>query len=323
MVSVIIPVYNIKDYIGKCIASVIGQTYKELEIILIDDGSMDGSGDICDRYAVQDERIKVIHTCNEGVSSARNKGLEIMRGDYVLFADGDDWLASNMIERLLSFMLEVNAQIVSCDAYQTDGNNFEVRNLYKYAGNKQILLESEKYDIIRYTATLWNKLIDTKIIKEKRFRKQIAYGEDLFFLVDILENANKVGIVYEPLYYYRNSRPGNVVSSTINTRYYDLINSNYLIYKILKEKNYKIAATIRLSYALNRTIEYIPIKKIPSSKKYLKLIKTILNDNLEIYDELKIENGIGKRRILTLKIAKYNATMAVICCHIMKKVSGK
>ena len=161
MVSVIIPVYNIKDYIGKCIESVIGQTYKELEIILIDDGSMDGSGDICDRYAVQDERIKVIHTCNEGVSSARNKGLEIMRGDYVLFADGDDWLASNMIERLLSFMLEVNAQIVSCDAYQTDGNNFEVRNLYKYAGNKQILLESEKYDIIRYTATLWNKLIDT------------------------------------------------------------------------------------------------------------------------------------------------------------------
>ena len=92
-----------------------------------------------------------------------------------------------------------------------------------------------------------------------------------------------------------------MASSTINERYYDFINSSYLIYKILKEKNYKVAATIRLSYALNRTIEYIPIKKIFVSKKYLKLIKTILNDNPDVYDELKIENGIGKRRSIKLK----------------------
>lgn len=322
MVSVIVPVYNIEDYLKECLDSLRNQSYRDIEIILIDDGSSDRSGKICDAYAAMDMRIKVIHKENEGVSSARNAGLEIMQGDYVLFADGDDWLDTNMIQELFESMQKSEAQMAICDTYQTDGTNFEVRNLFKYAKNKKIFYEKEIYDIIKYTATLWNKLIERKCIEDIRFDTKISYGEDLLFLVQILKNVNKIVIVNKPLYYYRNSRVGNVASSSINNSYMEFIDTTYIIYKMLMEKNYQIAATIRLSYALNRTIEFIPVSEIYQSKKYLRKIKNILRNNPEIYKELKFENGIGKRKIITLKIAKYNTILAVIVCRFMKRIYG-
>ena len=323
MVSVIIPVYNIQKYIGKCIESVMNQTYKDLEVILVDDGSTDLSGKICDEYAKKDNRLTVIHTSNQGVSAARNTAIDVMKGQYVIFVDGDDWLAPDMIECLWKGMQETVAQISVCDTYQTDGEYYEIRQFYKYAGDKQEFLENEKYDLVRFTATLWNKLISRDVIKNCRFNTKVRYAEDLEFLVSILENVKKIKIINKPLYYYRYNRQGNVVSSTINPRYMDLLNVNCRVYQKLMREDCKITAAVRLSFALNRTMEFIPINKIFQSRDYLNLIRNIIRNNPEFYDELKTENGIGKRRIITLKIAKRSTVLAVICCRLMKKISGK
>ena len=101
MVSVIVPVYNIEPYLRKCLDSVLGQTYRNLEILVIDDGSTDASGTICDEYKSSDSRIRVLHQINKGLSEARNSGIDIATGDYILFVDGDDWIESNTVECLL------------------------------------------------------------------------------------------------------------------------------------------------------------------------------------------------------------------------------
>ena len=114
LVSVIIPAYNIEDYIGRCLDSIISQTYKNLEIIVVDDGSRDYTGEILDNYAKKDRRIKVIHKENGGVSSARNKGIEAAEGDYIGFIDGDDLIEPGMYKTLVDLLEEENADIAHC-----------------------------------------------------------------------------------------------------------------------------------------------------------------------------------------------------------------
>ena len=122
-VSVIVPIYNVEKYIGKCILSIIEQTYKNIEIILVDDGSLDDSGNIADEYATRDNRIKVIHKANAGVSAARNSGLDAATGDFVCFSDGDDYVMPNYVEHLLKLCLTYHADVAyTVDMYTTFHN---------------------------------------------------------------------------------------------------------------------------------------------------------------------------------------------------------
>lgn len=131
LLSIIIPVYNVEAYLRECVDSVINQTYKNLEIILVDDGSTDSSGDICDEYIEKDERITVIHQKNSGLSQARNKGLAESGGDYIYFLDSDDYIGANALEKLLSIAEKDNSDIVFFDAVSfADTNDFEVKQNY-------------------------------------------------------------------------------------------------------------------------------------------------------------------------------------------------
>lgn len=114
MVSVIVPVYNVEPYLRKCLYSVLGQTYRDLEIIVVDDGSTDASRAICDEYKSSDSRIQVIHQINKGLSEARNNGIDIATGEYILFVDGDDWIELNTVECLLQACVENNADVSCC-----------------------------------------------------------------------------------------------------------------------------------------------------------------------------------------------------------------
>lgn len=117
LISIIVPVYNVKDYVEKCLDSICGQTYKNLEIVVVDDGSTDGSGEICDTYAQKDPRVKVIHRENRGVSAVRNEGLDIALGEYIGFVDGDDWIDSDMYEFLYELLIVNEADISVCSHY--------------------------------------------------------------------------------------------------------------------------------------------------------------------------------------------------------------
>ena len=123
LISVVVPVYNVEKYIDKCINSIINQTYKNLEIILVDDGSPDNCGKICDEYAKKDNRIKVTHKENGGVSSARNIGIKNATGDWLTFVDADDWIENNFVEQLLKIGNQENAEIVLCGYNRVNRNN--------------------------------------------------------------------------------------------------------------------------------------------------------------------------------------------------------
>lgn len=124
-ISIIVPIYKVEIYLRKCVDSIVNQTYKNIEILLIDDGSPDNCGIICDEYAKKDERIKVIHKKNGGLSDARNYGIEASSGDYIMFVDSDDYISKDMCEILLKKALENNADIVSCNFKEIYIDNFE------------------------------------------------------------------------------------------------------------------------------------------------------------------------------------------------------
>ena len=144
LISVIIPVYNVELYLRRCVDSVINQTYKLLEIILVDDGSTDSSGKICEEYSKTDNRIKVIHKTNGGLSDARNAGIEICKGDYITFVDSDDWIDPDLVKHLYDIIVKFNADI-SIGMYKKVYDNFindkcikEFYNVYEYAGTKAL-----------------------------------------------------------------------------------------------------------------------------------------------------------------------------------------
>ena len=212
-ISIIIPVYNVEKYLPQCLESVCRQTYSFLEIILVDDGSTDDSGIICDIWAAKDSRIKVIHQNNSGVSSARNAGLQFASGEYIGFVDSDDWIESNMYEKLATAIR--NADTVSCG--YVDYPYGEGVPVPKGTKNQPICDSADAiiafFERNGYFTTLWNKLFRREVVMHEgkliQFDTSLSFGEDEVWLLMILRNCNRVGFVPEALYHWR-PRSGSV-----------------------------------------------------------------------------------------------------------------
>jgi glycosyltransferase involved in cell wall biosynthesis len=210
-ISIVIPVYNVEKYIKRCLDSVINQTYKELEIILVNDGSIDNSGNICDEYAKKDERIKVIHKKNGGLSDARNIGIENAVGNYIGFVDSDDWILPNMYESLLNLCEEHDAQISICNVF-TDENHINANNNFRIYDKQTIMELLLKDEVPSYAC---NKLFKREIIGNLRFTKD-KYYEDLFDTYKFFNNANKVVKTEEMYYFYYINRADSICNNPIN-----------------------------------------------------------------------------------------------------------
>lgn len=218
LVSVIVPVYKVEKYLEKCVASIISQTYKNLEIILVDDGSPDNCPNMCDEFAKKDKRIKVIHKENGGLSDARNAGLDIMTGDFVCFVDSDDWVESTYVETMLVEQQKINADVVACGINLVDEESGEVGIYYKL--DKTTTFESseiiEKYyngnGIISGVA--WNKLYKKQIFENLRYPKGIVF-EDVAIILNVLFQCNKIVILEDTLYNYLD-RSGSIMKSAWN-----------------------------------------------------------------------------------------------------------
>lgn len=214
-VSVIVPVYNVEGYLPKCLQSIVEQSYDNLEIIIIDDGSTDCSGEICDQYAALDERIQVIHQENKGLSAARNAGLDICKGEYILFVDSDDYLDFSMIEKLMDLVCKYQVMIATCNFQkvwsgeqleQLEQDDFEgVYEVRKSVG--EILGEH----IVFYTV-VWNKLFHRSCFEQVRFPVGKIF-EDEFITYKLIHNTDKVAITKEKLYFYR-QRTGSIVNTS-------------------------------------------------------------------------------------------------------------
>ena len=218
VVSIIVPVYKAEKYLFRCVDSILSQTFKDWECVLVDDGSPDKSGAICDKYAQRDSRIKVIHKENSGVSSARQAGLEAVKGEFVIHADSDDWLAPNMLEELVTHQNKTGADLIVFDFYRvTNGNQMRICQKPQALDNKQVLK-----DIIsgHLYACCWNKLVRRSLIVKygASFPKGINLGEDKCFLASLLRKPVTVSYLPESLYYYDASISNNSLVRNISLK---------------------------------------------------------------------------------------------------------
>jgi glycosyltransferase involved in cell wall biosynthesis len=234
-ISVIVPVYKVENYLHRCVDSIINQTYKNLEIILVNDGSPDSSGKICDEYAAKDDRIIVIHKKNEGSSCARNAGLEIATGDYISYVDSDDYINESMLKLMLCKMLELNLDIVEIAAKTSNStlvsdNSFMVQD--QVSCRKRIIQNS--------VFSVWRRLYKASLISDLRFIPKIIH-QDVFYTIDVLNRINQLGFLNSAFYHY-------------NTDNESIIRSKYSLEKITTG----IRAT---EYIINNTIGESELKQ--------------------------------------------------------------
>ena len=204
MLSIIVPVYNAMKYLDECVQSLLAQTYRDYEIILVDDGSKDESVEMCNRYAGEYKNIRVIHKENGGVHTARNVGLENSRGELVAFIDSDDIVDPQAFEIMINAMEKTNADVVAC-GYRTEygkihiGRYSEVPEARVFAGG----IEAAKGISNGLTGFIWNKIVKKSAIGSLRFRDDIPICDDLFFNYQFMLNVEKAAVVDLPLYHYR------------------------------------------------------------------------------------------------------------------------
>ena len=217
MISVVIPVYNVEPYLERCLDSVVGQTFRDIEVIVVDDGSTDSCGEICDIYAHKDKRIHVIHKENGGESSARNEALKYVNGDWISFVDSDDWLELDAYERLLKIDNVDKYDMVSFALYREFNHKGKAINPYpseQSITDKGIIkkiqlacLEKEYNPISRKWGSfyLWDKIIRTDIIRDShlKFRTSLKAQEDVFFMFELYSYINSIYYYNHPLYHYK------------------------------------------------------------------------------------------------------------------------
>ena len=273
LISVIVPVYNVEKYLDRCVESIVSQTYKNLEIILIDDGSPDNCPQMCDDWAKKDSRIKVIHKENGGVSSARNCGLDEAKGEYISFVDSDDVIHSQFYEIMAKNIGD--ADIIYCEYKNfTNEISFDEADNFEIEVNKRNdVFLNPKFSFY----IVWNKLIKKNLLNNLRFDTELKNAEDTWFAFKLLSNCNKVVYIKTPLYGYLIRSTGAVGSVDLA----GLMQNAYVwkeIYDFVQEKEYGsiknqveyslIYTNINLLYAskgVNQE-EYLQCKKYLRSK---------------------------------------------------------
>lgn len=309
--SVVVPIYNVEKYIGEMIESLQKQTLKDIEIILVDDGSPDNSGVICDKFASRDERIKVIHKKNGGVSAARNDGLDIAQGEYIIFCDSDDWLPLDALEKLYNEGMRTDADIVIGEVYQSEAGNDKMSRCYlrnftsKDPGFIRKLIQADMYKTycpmphpvgpaFGYGGP-WNKAVKLSLIKENDIKFDVRVKgifDDIIYTAHILANAKKVSYIQEPVYYYR------IIPTSITRTYKaNALEINEAIFNSWKEfigRYGQDGFYDKTFYAvvIRRFVEILPVyflstKNPKSLGERLREMKDVIN--LQIYQEA-IEN---------------------------------
>lgn len=297
LISIIVPIYNVSEYIDRCLESLLKQTYENLEIIVVDDGSTDNSVEICNYYATKYlGRLRVIHTDNCGVSVARNTGLKIAKGEYITFVDGDDWVEPDMLETLLYNLYMHNADISSCGMKEDYDNGESVLQKQQECiciSQKQMFHEvlCNKY-VYGY---VWNKLFKKELIQDIVFDKSLFIQEDMDFVMKYLKNCKKCVYTMGEYYHYRKRRDSATGEADYNPKNLSMVQvyqraiSIYQIYcpqdEYIVEKNYlKININI--------------LGRMKRSKYYNEVIQSQIKDNIiQYYKKVLREkkNSIGSR----------------------------
>lgn len=239
VISIIVPVYNVEEYLGRCIRSIVNQTYGNLEILLVDDGSKDNSGSLCDEWEKKDPRIKVIHKSNGGLADARNAGLKIATGNYIGFIDSDDWVDIDMYQILHREAKKFDLDIIESDIHwlcpgdESGDSGYregETRTeIYSIPRAMELLVEEK---ILRQT--VWNKLYRKEVLADIFFEKGKLH-EDEFWTYRVFGKAGRIGHINAKFYYYF-LRPNSIMGNTFTLRRLDTLEGRYRRWQYIKEK---------------------------------------------------------------------------------------
>lgn len=325
MISVILPVYNTEHYLKQCLDSVLCQTYRDFEVILIDDGSADGSGDICDEYAQKDRRVKVIHQKNRGVSSARNAGLREASGEWISFVDSDDWLEADMFQVLLTGAEKYQADIAAGDVYEESERGWTIRNIWKELGaESDDCFSGEKKFLygLSYTPVLWNKLIK-RTLMEQFFDEACTYGEDTLFLVEVVKKAQRVAVIKKPVYHYRFERVGNVVSERINCKTLHLLEAYQSVAEVMKEQGADEAAAHIIYIAVFQTLIKMHIGEIRRCRNYLKAVQAMASSEKRDFRVLKKNPRTSFFRRSLVAMAAISPECSVLVWNVRVFLKGR
>lgn len=257
LISVIIPIYGVEKYLSQCIETVISQTYKNIEIVLVDDGSKDRCPKICDEYANKDDRVIVIHKKNGGLSDARNAGIKVAKGKYITFIDSDDYIAFNYIEYLYELIIKNNADMSVCQRNDVNENGIEIGAKKKY---KDYLIEntfmamSFLFTKDELDTVAWGKLYKTSMFNDVEYPYG-KYHEDVFTTYRLIAKCKRVAIGAGELYYYRH-RYESIQTQSFSKKHLDGVEGNIERYNYICEyfpqlKKYAAAGII---YAANQCV---------------------------------------------------------------------
>ena len=248
---IIVPVYNVAEYLPQCIESILNQTHRNLEIILINDGSTDNSGDICEKHAKADNRIKIIHQANAGLSAARNTGIDAATGDYIGFVDSDDWILPNMYKRLLAEAISTKSDLVICGFKYVNDNDIEIGGMIGSAVDDEILTVPDAFDRLTNKgnaaySTAVNRLCDKKIFEKLRFPEGRIH-EDEFTVHYIFDKCAKIASISDKLYMYL-QRDDSITQKPYTIKRLDAWDAFYDRYNFFIERNMEIFAQKTLHF---------------------------------------------------------------------------
>lgn len=238
LISVIVPIYNVEKYLDKCVSSIINQTYKNLEIILVDDGATDSCSSKCDDWKLKDSRIVIIHKVNGGLSDARNSGLDIAKGQYYFFVDSDDWIRKDTIEILYKLIIENNAEIACCGVELQDEEG-KILSCWSETSCPNLMDSNQAMEQyltkMSVGAMAWNKLYSSNLFSSIRYPIGKLH-EDEFTTWKVIFLANRIVYTPECLYYYI-QRQGSIVNSNISLKRLDALDAMDELWLFLNEEN--------------------------------------------------------------------------------------
>ena len=290
-ISIIVPIYNVENYLDECLQSLINQTYNNLEIILVNDGSTDRSLEICKNYVSEYTNIYLYSKENGGLSDARNYGLDRATGKYVCFVDSDDYVSLDMVEYLYENLIKYDAPLVCCNINMVYDDHIELKHsTYKEAiiFNSEEAIRDTLYNIsIDYAS--WNKLYKIELFEDKlRFPKGKIY-EDMFIMHEIIHKAKKIVYLPESKYYYR-QRSNSITKSKFSEKNFDLLQAYAVILKFVDQNYPNLSNDVKNKIVLQKLNLIRDICLSNQSKKYKSKIKNIRN-TLSFSEVYKLKNN--------------------------------
>lgn len=329
-ISVIVPIYNTEKYLQRCVDSILKQTYQNLEVILVNDGSTDGSSDICEWYRKKDERVKVIHKENGGQSSARNVGLEIARGDYITFVDSDDWLVKDIYEHCIDIIKSQNCDVVDFQCVYTSGEEkyFSIKEkdeIIKVIEGKEILRDY----LLRGQTDKTPFSVCTKLYKKNLFEKvrfpEGKINEDIVTNYKILMNCKRL-IRTEKIGYYYFQNSSSTTRNALRKRDFNLIDASNELISLTKDEDYKdlkYLAEVKLARSYFSLLARIAFYGIDDKDlNYKKVVKDLTRKLRQSYF-LLMGSPIPLNRKIMISAVCINIKLLSIPLAIYKWITGK